>query len=506
MVQIGKFSINISALTTGLTKGLALAQKKIRSFSAGIGGALKRVAQIGVAAGAAALGGLALIWKTSAKNIDALAKTSDRLGIATQELQALQHAGELAGVSSDKVGKSLEVMQKRLGEAAIGAGSAKKFLDEMGLSAQELINMRPDQQFRTIADAIAGLSTQSEKAAATSAIFSRGNSEILNLLQGGSSVIDDARAKIEKYGGALSAIDTAQVTASNDALTDVGAVITAIGNRFTVALSPFVEEAAKRFTNLAAEGGSMGNIITSALESVAKAVGFVADVVHVWRTAFKFTQSVITGAIAAIAKALAFLGKGFEKVLGLVGINVKITDTLDAIADGLADLAGEQFEEFRDKLTAPLPSKNIQKFFDDVRRKSRRAAEKIAEDQKNALATVAPDMKAAAPETPEALRDAAKDKGPQFAGSALRDSQAALSAINRAAGSARGAANRVGPSEPGSEMGTAMAGAAINRAAGSGRDAGLGKKLDDIIGKLTVMNQTIDRKLTSPGTVEFGNV
>ena len=339
MVQIGKFSINISALTTGLTKGLALASKKIRAFSVSIGGALKRIAQLGIAAGAVAVGGLALIWKTSAKNIDALAKTSDRLGIVVPMLQAMQHAGELAGISSDKLGKSLEVMQKRLGEAAIGAGSAKKFLDEMGLSAADLIRMSPDQSFRAIAEAISGLSTQSEKAAATSAIFSRGNSEILNLLQGGAAVIDDAAAAIEKYGAGLTRIDAAQVEAANDAMTRIGAVLTGIKQKITVGLAPFVEALAEKFTSVATSGTGMGDKITNALEFVAKGVGFVADGVHFFLIGWKLLQAAVTGVLAAIVKGLAFLGKGLEKVLGLVGIDVKITETLDAIADGLDDLA-----------------------------------------------------------------------------------------------------------------------------------------------------------------------
>ena len=111
-------------------------------------------------AGLAGAAGFGMLIRNSMQSADALAKTSDALGIATEKLAAMRYMGDLAGVSAEQMDTNLKKMTQTLGEAAAGGGTAVKTLEALHLNAAELVHLSPDQQYMAIADAINGLSTQ----------------------------------------------------------------------------------------------------------------------------------------------------------------------------------------------------------------------------------------------------------------------------------------------------------------------------------------------------------
>ena len=141
--------------TDKFNKGLSGARKRLTSFVSGV---TKSIAKIGAFGGAitavVAGGGLAALTAQAFGSIDALAKTADKLGIATDKLTELQFAAEQTGASAETMNLGLQRMVRRVSEAAKGGGSAAKTLKEIGINAQALNAMSPDQQFKTLADAI----------------------------------------------------------------------------------------------------------------------------------------------------------------------------------------------------------------------------------------------------------------------------------------------------------------------------------------------------------------
>ena len=109
-------------------------------------------AKIGLTFATAGTAAAAALTKMSMQNIDALAKTSDRLGIATQSLAGLQHAASLAGVENKTLEKSLQNLAIGVSDAADGSGIAKDALIELGLSAATLEKMPVDAQMMKVAD------------------------------------------------------------------------------------------------------------------------------------------------------------------------------------------------------------------------------------------------------------------------------------------------------------------------------------------------------------------
>lgn len=218
--------------------------------------------------GVAGVAGFGYMIKRQMETIDATAKLSDRLGIATERLVGLQHAAELTGTDAATLNKSLEIFVRRLGEMTQGSGEAKRGLDMLGLTAELLINKSPAEAFGIAADRIKLLKTQAEKTAAAYYLLGRSGSQMLNMLESGSKGLKDFQIEAERLGLTFSRFDASQIEAANDALTWARATMTGLFRQATIQLAPYIETLANRFTEFATAGEGLGANVTNAFESM----------------------------------------------------------------------------------------------------------------------------------------------------------------------------------------------------------------------------------------------
>ncbi|MBR3218742.1 MAG: hypothetical protein IKF77_02375, partial [Thermoguttaceae bacterium] len=97
---------------------------------------------------------------------DRIAKMSERTGIAAQSLSEFEYIAGQCGTSLDTFETAIKTMEKTLAGAASGAADAQKKLANIGVALYDIQWKSPDQQFRTIAEAIASLPDPSQRAAA----------------------------------------------------------------------------------------------------------------------------------------------------------------------------------------------------------------------------------------------------------------------------------------------------------------------------------------------------
>jgi len=265
--------INLILQARDRTKGM---MGRLGGSLAGFASKLATVGAVGVTAAGA---GLALLTARAFESIDAMAKLSDRTGISTEALAGLQHAADITGAGGVKMSAALDVMQKRLGEAGRGSGAAVKALDELGLSAADLINLSPDEQFKRIAEAISKLPTQAQKAAATANIFSRANQGLVNTLSLGRDGLNKMSSEANKLGLSFSRVDAAKVEEANDAVTRMQAAFTGIGRRVAVAVAPMVQTFADGVAGMTAE---MLPVIESTIGAITNALQGTGQSISSW--------------------------------------------------------------------------------------------------------------------------------------------------------------------------------------------------------------------------------
>lgn len=128
----------------------------------------------------------------TADELDRLGKTAANLNIGVGDLAGLQFGAEREGVAIEKVNAALFTLQKRTGEAAQGIGAAKVAFEQLGISAREFSELDTIDQFKLLADRLSVVSNESERAALTSALFSKeAGREVGKLLKRGSAAIAD---------------------------------------------------------------------------------------------------------------------------------------------------------------------------------------------------------------------------------------------------------------------------------------------------------------------------
>lgn len=178
--NLGTLTIDLIAKTggfiSGLTKAERASQKWGKQVQADAAASAKALGAVGAAAGAAALAagtaGFNLLKNTS-KQIAETDRWAKSLNMSTQSLLAWQFAAEKAGISGDNIADIFKDIGDKIGDAVLNkSGEAVDALDALGLSAEKLSKVSPDQQLMAIGSAISKIGTTAEK---TNILESLGN-------------------------------------------------------------------------------------------------------------------------------------------------------------------------------------------------------------------------------------------------------------------------------------------------------------------------------------------
>lgn len=186
-------------------KGISSAEKRLKAFG-------KRIAAIGAAmtaAGVGALTGLTAMVRQFASAGDNLADASAQTGLSTDFLQSLRAGAADAGVPFEGLLTSMNKFQGLLADAANGSAQAADKLSALGLSAEELMSMTPDQQFKALADAIARIPNPAERAAAAIDVFGKSGAKLLPMLADGAEGLNKQLAELKRRGRIMSPEDVA---------------------------------------------------------------------------------------------------------------------------------------------------------------------------------------------------------------------------------------------------------------------------------------------------------
>ena len=197
MASLGDLVVNLTANSSGLTSGLKDAEGKLNMF--------------GAAVTAMAAGSVARFLQVGA-GFDDMAQ---RTGVSVEALSSLQHVARMSDTSLEALQGSFLKLAKFMGEVREGSQAATGTLQALGLSASQMLASSPDQQFKLLADAIAGISDPSQQAAAAMSVFGKSAGEILPVLKLGSQGIQALENDAKNLGLVMTG-QTAQAAAEAD--------------------------------------------------------------------------------------------------------------------------------------------------------------------------------------------------------------------------------------------------------------------------------------------------
>lgn len=374
MAATASLSVLLQAVTSSFDKKMKKSAGVVAQFRSGINAAASRVALFGTAAATAAATAIAALTKAGLANVDATSKLADRLGIATEQLERFRFAAQIGGSDAGALDKALERMVRSIGEAGQGLTTPLRGLETLGLKLADLEAMSPDQQFLTIADAISKIDDPIQRATASYQIFGRQGQALLNTLMQGRGGLEALGAEADALGLTFDRVSGAQVEAANDAMTRLWSIGKGLANTLAIELAPFIQEVADRLTNFVKESGGLNQIVVPAIEKVAKGLGFVGDIINIIRAGFNLVT-------AAVQKWWSWIAKGVTKLAELANAVGLLSDEtvafLDGFSEGLAEGASKDWQEAKDLFINEWPSEKMDRFFNDVKRKSQEAAEEM---------------------------------------------------------------------------------------------------------------------------------
>lgn len=259
--SVGSIAIDLTARTGEFTRNITNSQKRVQKFgstSVDVSGIVRRA--FAAIAGAAALRTLVRTVTEASQRLDGLAKTAAKIGATTEGLRALRHAAELTGVSSETLDMALQRMVRRISEAARGSGKAKDALIELGLSADRLAAMSPEQQFVAISEAMKRVENQGDRVRLAMRLFDSEGVALVNTMKLTKEELSEVEKRMRRYGVAMSAGQIARIEAANDKVADLKTLWEGIGNQITMRIMPGVKGFGDDIDSLLEKVGGVGRV------------------------------------------------------------------------------------------------------------------------------------------------------------------------------------------------------------------------------------------------------
>lgn len=302
MASVGSLVVNVIAKTEKFTAGITKSLGMLSKFSRGLAGITKKLAIFTAAGATAAATGLALLTKSQFDNIDSTAKLSDKIGLGTEKLIAMQLAASEAGVEAGLLDNALTKLTKNIAESRWGGGVSRE-LDFLGLNAATINRLAPDEKLIRVAEALAKVRNQADKVQLTEKLFGRGGSKMLPVLELGRKGLLEYDSVARKLGLTFSREMAAGVEKFNDQFDRLKKTFVGLGTQLAVRVAPILEKVVVWMTDFLSDDNRIHKFADAITRGIGGAIKVVLDGIHQVRIAiarmvldlkvaiFKFTDS-----------------------------------------------------------------------------------------------------------------------------------------------------------------------------------------------------------------------
>ncbi len=276
MAEIANLITIITADTAQFTAAVNKAKGEAQSMTSSIkAGSVIAVAAFAAVAGAAIWVGDEIL--KTAEKVSELYTNTKKIGLSVAAFQELAIAARETGVSTEGLQNALGFMEKNLGKAELGTGTAVNALKALGLTFNDLKNLSPDRQFELIASKLRQIKDINVEQAVGADIFGKKFRDVLGLVN---SDIDKTVSKVQGLGITL----TDSQAEGLHKLTETKDLIGSIWEGFK--------------DNVAADVAPAFQILADGIIKSIKAMGGMKD-------AAKSTADFIASAMAGMAKAVS---------------------------------------------------------------------------------------------------------------------------------------------------------------------------------------------------------
>lgn len=231
MIKLGDALLKLGVDDKELKKGLDGVEQK-----------LNKVGKAAMGMGLAITTALVGATIAAAKFGDEIAKMAKRTGLGTVALSELRYMADLSGTSLEGLETGIRRMQRVIIDASAGMSTAVRAFERLGLSIEDVLALSPEEQFYTIAKALADIHDPTMRAAVAQEVFGRAGTQLLPMLAEGAAGLEALREEAHEYGRIIDEEAAAKSEEFMDALERLkksfGGIVDVIG----VELMPVITE------------------------------------------------------------------------------------------------------------------------------------------------------------------------------------------------------------------------------------------------------------------------
>ncbi|MCP4595769.1 DUF4214 domain-containing protein [Neptuniibacter sp.] len=217
-----KGAVKATELTSDSLKKLGkqakTTKRDVGDFEKALGTAAHKATAWGVGIAAAAVSTESFFRQFD--EVDKIHKLNLRMDASTEALSAYQYVADLSGTTIQQLSLAWQRQTRRISEASAGYGEARSSLQELGLEADQLKALAPEEQFYAIATALEKVGDKSDRLRLANKIFdSEGAAAALQIINQGTDAIDGMIAKAHELNVVISQDQANAIADYNDAVT-----------------------------------------------------------------------------------------------------------------------------------------------------------------------------------------------------------------------------------------------------------------------------------------------
>jgi hypothetical protein len=308
-----------------------------------------------------------------AQSLDSFNDLSARTGIGVEALQGYTLAAKLAGVDTEQFAGAVQRLAVTIGKATPG-DALDKSLRAINLSVAELRALSPEQQFSAIGEAISGLPTAADRAAAAVSVFGKQGAALAPLFREGAASIEELRDRAERLGIIVTETQLNNIGDMNDGFDLVRATVEGIIGQVIGNLAPAVTDVTNQFLRFVEEwsgaqgegGTGIANAITDVLLQGAE---FFAGIFDSFVKNFEGISTTLAdvGEVFRIGGQLLLSGmEGFRAVFNVIQIGIdQLLIGFGKVLEGIGSWVSDDLEQFGAGLAAAAEEsarKNAEEF------------------------------------------------------------------------------------------------------------------------------------------------
>jgi hypothetical protein len=332
MSTISTVAVEFIANTAKFVQGLAAVTKQTKVFSKDIkrdinaaGNDLLKLGKYASVAGAALYTGLSA---GVLKSVNDLAKLNDearKIGIGLEAYQALGAIAQDAGVNIETLRTATVALTKSLNEVEDGNQKTIAAFNELGISAEKLSQLTPDQRLAAISDALAEMTDESAKTRIGMELFGKSWTDISVVLKNGSDGLVKATEDAASLGKILAGEDVMAVKELDKAFQDLSDFIKTSFNFIAASIAPILSQWINQFLDWMKEGDNLSRTLQNTLYAIVTPIYMLAKALDGVIAAFYAMKGVLNlvaaGAVQFITyflDGITLVASGWEMLINLI--------------------------------------------------------------------------------------------------------------------------------------------------------------------------------------------